>query len=326
MSHIADALQLVAQAGPSVPRPRLSEAVGLVEKQIRHQIRSAQDSSESEQLSDMQESNLKGRISQILVHHPPEQSKTTRSTLPSPSKSGSQFWKSFFQTSHLLVPNTLQTSDHETSGMAMSTIKSQPIAYATTSFTQRLFSACAKSGYRYLTSDMVTDQAMWPEFGLMLQSLPRSEIISYFHRVVTTVPCNPIEDSRFPFISLGGAGAHFQAQHTRNGAPSFQSLQALRITNGIVEVPCNEEWFDVHDVEGFLIARGFQLRDTVQTPPNGGFENAGSPEGTPFPIVDIATSSHHLISHQANPELSSVAIDEDALIEGEYCHAADEYP
>ncbi|KAJ5287810.1 hypothetical protein N7478_003496 [Penicillium angulare] len=320
MSHIADALQLVTKANPSVPRPRLSEAVDLIEKQIRLQIRLVQGSSPSEKSCDLQKSTLKEHVGQLLVHdHPSEQPNTARTTLPSPAQSRSEFWTSFLQTSHLLVPSVVQESDSHSSGLEMSIIRNRPIPYATTSFTQRLFRACAENGYKYLMNDKVSDQAIWPEFGLMLQNLPRSEIALYFRRVVTTVPCNPLEDPRFPFISFGGAGTHFQAPDTRTEATSTQPSHRIQNANGIIRIPCDEEWFDVHDVEGFLIHCGFQLENTPSPPSNRDFRGLYSSQNISSATVSPTASPHLLIANQANTiEPPSASINEHALIEGEY--------
>lgn len=91
---------------------------------------------------------------------------------------------------------------------------------------------------------------MWPEFGLMLEHLPRQEIISYFERVLSTSPCNPVLDGRFPFISLGNAGVHFSS--------GMHNLLPFQGTNGVRVIP-SEEWFDVKDVEGYLVDKGIQL-------------------------------------------------------------------
>ncbi|KAJ5094292.1 hypothetical protein N7456_010153 [Penicillium angulare] len=313
MSHIADALQLVTKANPSVPRPRLSEAVNLVEKQIRHQIQLAQGCSPSEKSCNLQSFTLKEHVGQLLVHHhASEHPNASRTVLPSPAQCRSEFWTSFLQTSHLLVPSTVQEPDYHSSGLEMSVIRNRPIPYATTSFTQRLFRACAENGYRYLMNDQVPDQAIWPEFGLMLQNLPRSEITAYFKRVVTAVPCNPLEDSRFPFISIGGAGTHFQASNTRMEATSTQPLHRIQTANGIIRIPCEEEWFDVHDVEGYIMYRGLQLGDTPSPSPNEDYGGLGSSSVAVGPTA----SPHLLISNQANIEPSSATINEHALIEG----------
>ena len=40
----------------------------------------------------------------------------------------------------------------------------------------------------------------------------------------------------------------------------FQNLLPFQTTNGIKEVPSDEEWFDVHDVEGYLRSRNMAFK------------------------------------------------------------------
>jgi hypothetical protein len=130
------------------------------------------------------------------------------------------------------------------------------IQYATTPFTQRLFRVVAESGYRFLSNLEFKDEDIWPEFGLSLQTMPRAHIRAYFERVVSLHICNPILDTRFPFISLGGAGTHFPSP-AHGTLPN--RLELFRGTNGMTHVHSDEDWFDVHDIEGYLISEGIGL-------------------------------------------------------------------
>lgn len=129
------------------------------------------------------------------------------------------------------------------------------IQYATTPFSQRLYRACAESGLRFLSNPSFKAADLWPEFGMLLLKMPREEIREYFKRVVTSQPCNPIIDGRFPFISLGGSGTHFLA--SSNNASSV--LQLFENTNGVLHVASDEQWFDVHDVERYLASQGIAV-------------------------------------------------------------------
>lgn len=171
----------------------------------------------------------------------------------------SDFWRLFFSSTNPILPPIQNTSPKFDSNSPTSEIAyplydtaNETIHYTITPFTQKLFHACAESGHRYLTISSVSDVQMWPEFGLLLEYIPRQEIILYFERVLHMTPCNPVKNSRFPFISLGGAGMQFQAYETVNLLP-------FKETNGVRVVPSEEQWFDVRDIEGYLVENRIEL-------------------------------------------------------------------
>ncbi|KAJ5457942.1 hypothetical protein N7475_009330 [Penicillium sp. IBT 31633x] len=173
----------------------------------------------------------------------------------------SNFWSLFLGSSAGMMPPTNSQSLTEEPServpvpLTLSVAETHTIPYATTPFTQRLFRASAESGYRFLSNLSYKDEDMW-EFQLLLQRMPRAEIAEYFRHVVNLEPCNPIIDARFPYISLGSAGTHF-LQH-RNGS-TLDRFAAFRTTNGVSHVPSDEEWFDVHDVERYLLNQGIEV-------------------------------------------------------------------
>ncbi|KAJ5604012.1 hypothetical protein N7537_006968 [Penicillium hordei] len=170
----------------------------------------------------------------------------------------SDFWKLFLGSSAAIIPSTNmqalgnQSNDLVPIPVAPSITETHTIQYATTPFTQRLYRACAESGHRFLSNPSYKDEDMW-EFGLLLQRMPRAEIRDYFARVVNAEPCHPIIDARFPYISLGGAGTHFLQPSSDDFSDSFAHFQT---TNGVTYLPADEDWFDVHDVERYLLNRG----------------------------------------------------------------------
>ncbi|KAI2731234.1 hypothetical protein CBS147333_2296 [Penicillium roqueforti] len=172
--------------------------------------------------------------------------------------SGSDFWKLFLGSSAGIIPSTnTQNLDNQSNNLvsipvAPSIAETHTIQYATTPFTQRLFRACAESGHRFLSNLSYKDEDMW-EFGLLLQRMPRAEIQRYFGRVIDMEPCNPIVDGRFPYVSLGGAGTHFLQPSSDSFSDSFA---LFRTANGVSHVPADEDWFDVHDVERYLLNKG----------------------------------------------------------------------
>ncbi|KAJ5952742.1 uncharacterized protein N7479_011155 [Penicillium vulpinum] len=174
---------------------------------------------------------------------------------------GSDFWKLFLGSSTGMIPSTKnqsldnQSSDLVPIAVTPSIAETHTIQYATTSFTQRLFRACAESGHRFLSNPSYKDEDMW-EFGLLLQRMPRAEVRDYFGRVISMEPCHPIIDARFPYISIGGAGTHFLPPPSDAFSDSFA---LFRTTNGVSHVPADEDWFDVHDVERYLFNQGIRV-------------------------------------------------------------------
>ncbi|KAJ5112245.1 hypothetical protein N7532_000290 [Penicillium argentinense] len=255
------------RSDPVLPQSGLPGAVELLEDEIARQLKrvgvtpGCSKSSHFTQCLDFQE-NLQQRLAQpssslgsaVIPSSPPSIS----------TNSESPFWASFLQTSHPLIPGACPMTFEACVPLSTFTIGThdRPIPYTTTQFTQKLFRACARSGYRLLTCEAVTDHEMWHEFGLMLRNTPRKEIIAYFQRVLAVTPCNPIEDFRFPYICLGGAGTHFPRERQMSiGFSGLQNLLPFQTTNGIREVFSEEEWFDVHDVEGYLAARNIQVKN-----------------------------------------------------------------
>ncbi|KAJ5423424.1 hypothetical protein N7491_008640 [Penicillium cf. griseofulvum] len=178
---------------------------------------------------------------------------------------GSDFWKLFLGSSAGMIPSTntqsLDSQSNESVPIPVTPFiyipETRTIQYATTPFTQRLFRACAESGHRFLSNPSYKDEDMW-EFGLLLQRMPRAEILTYFGRVINMEPCNPIIDARFPYISIGGAGTHFLPPSSDTFSDSFA---LFRTTNGVSHVAADEDWFDVHDVERYLFNQGIRVGD-----------------------------------------------------------------
>ncbi|KAJ6062072.1 uncharacterized protein N7446_006192 [Penicillium canescens] len=244
----------VIQSASQWSQPRLFHAVQLLRNEIVSQFKKAaisfQDTAPSSglELSQIKDANLGQYVSETPANpQPPSQT---------------NFWDCFLNSSSAMIPsaNTLLQDDPSDALLPRSfsppVTDAPTIQYATTPFTQRLFRAVAESGYRFLSNLEYKDEDIWPEFGLSLQTMPRAHIRAYFERVVSLHICNPILDTRFPFISLGGAGTHFPSP-VHDALPS--RLELFRGTNGMIHVHSDEDWFDVHDIEGYLISEGIGL-------------------------------------------------------------------
>ncbi|OQE15898.1 hypothetical protein PENSTE_c026G01008 [Penicillium steckii] len=322
-AHLEDAIGHLSQimhsfhetrSNSALPLSKLPEAVDFLEKEINQKLRQAERPCIQEnQRTNKEHPNFHDKMHQLLVQPSLDLVKTAYSPPPIPKQSDSPFWASFLQTSHPLIPKTRQTP-YDISfdiPLAISDAEDRPISYATTPFTQRLFQACAESGHRFLTNDAVSDHEMWHEFGLVLQNTPRAQVTSYFKRVLAAEPCNPIEDFRFPFIRLGGAGTHYPIKRMSIVTSGLQNLLPFQTTNGIKEVPSDEEWFDVHDVEGYLTSRNitFNSSQLLLTPAL----LDSSAANTDFPT---SISGRSLSPDQHDYIAPTSFIDEDFIISG----------
>lgn len=218
----------------------------------------------------------------------------------------SGFWKLFLGSSAGMIPSTnTQALDNQSNDLnpipvTPSIAETHTIQYATTPFTQRLYRACAQSGYRFLSNPSYKDEDMW-EFGLLLQRMPRADITDYFARVVNLEPCNPIIDARFPYISLGGAGTHYLQPSSDYFSHSFA---LFRTTNGVTHVPADEDWFDVHDVERYLLNQGIGVGEfpsptlTISYPSSSvaGHSDLEAPQGELHDGMTMVIDEYKLIN------------------------------
>ncbi|OQD95910.1 hypothetical protein PENSOL_c018G07101 [Penicillium solitum] len=218
----------------------------------------------------------------------------------------SDFWKLFLGSSAGMIPSTnTQALDNQSNDLnpipvTPSIAETHTIQYATTPFTQRLYRACAQSGYRFLSNPSYKDEDMW-KFGLLLQRMPRADITDYFARVVNLEPCNPIIDARFPYISLGGAGKHYLQPSSDYFSHSFALFRA---TNGVTHVPADEDWFDVHDVERYLLNQGIGVGEfpsptlTISYPSSSvaGHSDLEAPQGELHDGMTMVIDEYKLIN------------------------------
>jgi hypothetical protein len=234
---------------------------------------------------------LKDLLSQSESPPPTSPTRNSRSQLPiiwDPKDPASDFWPLFFGSHNALLPSITPLSATNSTNCLLAPnyyrdIPDRTVQYPASPFTQKVYYACAQSGHRFLCDLRLTDKQIWPEFSLVLEHVPRYDIISYFQRVLKESPCAPVEDPRFPFISLGGAGTHFLPA-SPVGAHQSPGLQRFQMTNGVWEIGCQEEYFDVEDVERYLNFNGIRL--SGQRNFSGGTFDPGTSELTRSDIID----------------------------------------
>lgn len=285
-----------------------------ISMQIEQSKQTSDGTNEASNISGTDNGNEFGQKLKDLLSQPENNSSTRNSRLPlpvtwDPKDPASDFWPLFFGSRNALLPSIIpfDTTNNTNSLLAPNrcrVIPDRAIEYPASSFTQKVYYACAQSGYRFLCDLRVTDKQISPEFGLVLEHFPRHDIISYFERVLKQTPCAPVEDPRFPFISLGGAGTHFLPD-PQASADESPTLQPFEMTNGVWEVGCQEEYFDVEDVERYLKFNGIRL---------SGQQNFS--DDTFDPDLGQLTGSDSIDYNQINTTNPVLFVDEQTLIEG----------
>ncbi|KAE8146463.1 hypothetical protein BDV25DRAFT_49704 [Aspergillus avenaceus] len=244
----------VIKPGAEMSQPQLLSAMKLLRDQISFQLKRANRQETPEEEGSDTTPQCSSQPKDYNMPAPDDTASARNTTTWTKEKAfSSNFWRMFLGSSNGILP-PVNFGSRELNPRAH-TLAPTPraIKYTTTSFSQKLYRACAENGCRYLTSDNVADEDMWPQFGLLLQRVPREQIRLYFEQVIRTNPCNPVVDSRFPYLSFGGAGMHYsvnvQGLQSQNLLPFYE-------TNGVEKIPSDEQWFDVNDVQGYLTEKG----------------------------------------------------------------------
>ncbi|KAE8349964.1 hypothetical protein BDV28DRAFT_50383 [Aspergillus coremiiformis] len=271
LGHIMESFDAqVIKPGAQMSHAQLLQAMKLLQNDIFSQLKRAdchispnQGDCSSTTQSQLYQQTASGRHSPGSCRS--NKTTTSASTWTKEKALSSDFWRRFMSSSNGFLPPVKPMGVPNPCIPITSSINidNQVIEYTTTAFTERLYRACAEIGYCYLKNDAILDEEMRPQFGLLFRSVSRDQIQVYFEQVLQMRPCNPVYDRRFPFMSLGGAGTHFPSTAQN---PRSQNLLPFHTTNGVLELPSDEEWFDVKDVEGFLIEQGIQFGENYQAP------------------------------------------------------------
>lgn len=293
----------ISQRGPQWSQPELLRTVQSLREDIVHQLKRAEIKVEEPQKNPTAESSR-------TVDEQPHAQVAPEASLARTrdSTTESDFWALFLGSSAGILPSTNQSTVGQSTDLVPvpgtpSVAETYTIQYATTPFTQRLFRACVESGYFFLSNSLYKDEDMW-QFKLLLQRMPRAEIKEYFKRVSSVEPCNPVIDARFPYICLGRSGTYFLQSDNDLVA---DRLAHFRTTNGVSHVPSDEEWFDVHDVERYLLNQGIRV---------GNFPSSNLLTNHPYNAnswpLDLVNY------HGTTPGSVMMVIDEYELVNGEH--------
>ncbi|KAL2814113.1 hypothetical protein BJX63DRAFT_420913 [Aspergillus granulosus] len=138
------------------------------------------------------------------------------------------------------------------------------------SFIEQLHIACLYQGFLMLNSPSIPLDMLWRPFRLLLTLVPRDTITSFF-RACLVARLNkrpPQAFAEIPFFQLGGAGTHYPelylpTQHSREWEASMVS-SPLSAFSPEVQEELEGEWFDVHDLAGYLHEKGVLLVPPTQ--------------------------------------------------------------
>ncbi|KAL2824338.1 hypothetical protein BJY01DRAFT_256482 [Aspergillus pseudoustus] len=137
------------------------------------------------------------------------------------------------------------------------------------SFIEHLRIACLYRGFVMLNNPSIPLDLLWRPFRLLLTLVPRDTITSFFHaRLVARLNKRAPETfAEIPFFQLGGAGTHYPElylpmHHSREWGEESDSPSStvesspLSAFSPEVREELEGEWFDVHDLAGYLREKG----------------------------------------------------------------------
>lgn len=193
-----------------------------------------------------------------------------------------------------------------TSGLAMfqgpptpqSTNSLTPATFASreTSFGRRIHRRCLERGY-YLLSDPTSSVSdLERKFRFSFEFANRFQLAQAFRYLLQKNCDEPLEFWNKPFYTIGGAGMHFPrkdefgiAVYPPNLHPPEKAMRVLspdlpagahpyrRVDEIIDAAGYDGEWFDCHDIEGYLASKGLS--------PDGSLSYIDVPASSPlFPL------------------------------------------
>lgn len=130
-------------------------------------------------------------------------------------------------------------------------------------FIDRLHVACLYQGYLGLCDPSISIERLQRPFRLLLNMMTREQLAAYFEAAMQArISQKRLEAwNQVPFFSLGGAGTHYPRSPARmhgSGTPLHPLQRWSTVHDPLAQYPTEVqeelegEWFDMHDLEGFL--------------------------------------------------------------------------
>ncbi|KAI9933732.1 hypothetical protein ASPWEDRAFT_168005 [Aspergillus wentii DTO 134E9] len=142
-------------------------------------------------------------------------------------------------------------------------------------FSRRLQRYCVEHAYRLFTNTSTNPQLIYRVFRLVPCIRDKTKMEPYFRRLVRAGKAERLEVSTLPFYCIGGAATHYPRA---DGDGKAVYPQNMRYPNRILGISSADEckksvdiqarlemlqlhgeWFDCHDVQGYLEERGVSL-------------------------------------------------------------------
>ncbi|KAF1985530.1 hypothetical protein K402DRAFT_394511 [Aulographum hederae CBS 113979] len=158
-------------------------------------------------------------------------------------------------------------------------------SFQETNFGRRLHRAALERAYHLVANSHLRPNVYQRVFKLTLLYMNRDDILAKFKRILVRGTMESLENWQVPFIHLGGAGTHYppkdadgniqpipNAYNVRMTGPSTLKTAKIEKSNpfmslGTADGACEVnlegwegEWFDPHDVEGYLKEKGIVVQ------------------------------------------------------------------
>lgn len=148
---------------------------------------------------------------------------------------------------------------------------SRTYSFQESTFARRLHRATLEAGYQLVLDPSMPPERLYRAFRLSLLTVDRAKLTLILKNLLDRGPDDSL-DSGIPMVHVGGAGTHYsrkdkfgvlqpKKQTETLGTIGPQALTVLQhanlMTDLTVEITGFEgEWFDPHDVEGYLAEKG----------------------------------------------------------------------
>lgn len=151
-------------------------------------------------------------------------------------------------------------------------------SFQETTFSRRLHRRCIEMGYSALKNPNVSPVRLQKTFRFSFTLASRDQIMNAFHFLLQREAGEPLEFWNRPYYNIGGAGTHYPradkygneiyppnihpldkafgplALHQTETRHSYKTIEEIIEATGF-----GGQWFDCHDVEGYLNSKGIFL-------------------------------------------------------------------
>ncbi|WEW59894.1 hypothetical protein PRK78_005375 [Emydomyces testavorans] len=205
-------------------------------------------------------------------------------------------------------------------------------SFQETSFSRRLHRRCVEFGYAALTNPSCNPDKINYTFRFTFGIITRERLVRAFHYLLQRKAGEPLEFWNKPFFYIGGAGMHYPHEdefgnvifppnmhpperafgplplHDVERPHQFKSVDEI-----IDAIGFGGDWFDCHDVEGYLCEKGIRLNSrssyilipsSAVTPHASSINSpaTNSPGGSHD--ADTLTLSHRIANPESQPEFA----------------------